>query len=263
RQYDGADQRGQQQHGQHLKGQHPGGEDRITDPLRRTGRRRDDLIRAEGADEEGGQAQASTRADEDRRTDRAVEVGAAPDRRAGQHHREEQQDDDRTEIDEHLHPREELGAQQQELHGDRAERDDEPEPRPDEMLRRDDGQRGADRDQPHGAHERIRQRDRHAATRLAAAVSSLDGSPCGSCGGGGGTVSIHVPSRSLSCNRFRMSYSAYSNSGDQNSASNGHASMQIPQYMQSAKSMSNWSSTLRCRGRAAPGTMTSSLCESM
>ena len=31
-----------------------------------------------------------------------------------------------------------------------------------------------------------------------------------------------------------MSYSAYSNSGLQNRASNGHTSTQIPQYMQSA-----------------------------
>ena len=60
-----------------------------------------------------------------------------------------------------------------------------------------------------------------------------------------------------------MSYSAYSNSGDQYSASNGQTSMQMPQYMQREKSMSNLSSTLRWRGRAAPGTTTSSLCESM
>ena len=60
-----------------------------------------------------------------------------------------------------------------------------------------------------------------------------------------------------------MSYSAYSNSGDQNSASNGQASMQIPQYMHSAKSMANRSSTLRCRDRAAPAISTVSLCESM
>ena len=46
-----------------------------------------------------------------------------------------------------------------------------------------------------------------------------------------------------------MSYSAYSNSGDQYSASNGHASMQIPQYMQSEKSIANRSSTLWLRSR--------------
>ena len=40
-----------------------------------------------------------------------------------------------------------------------------------------------------------------------------------------------------------MSYSAYSNSGLQKSASNGHTSTQIPQYMHSAKSMAKRSST--------------------
>ena len=57
--------------------------------------------------------------------------------------------------------------------------------------------------------------------------------------------------------------SAYSNSGDQNSASNGHTSMQIPQYMHSAKSMANRSSTLRLRGLPPSGAGTVSLCESM
>ena len=61
-----------------------------------------------------------------------------------------------------------------------------------------------------------------------------------------------------------MSSSAYSNSGDQNSASNGQTSMQMPQYMHSEKSMANRSSTLRCRGRAALARRgISSLCESM
>ena len=46
-----------------------------------------------------------------------------------------------------------------------------------------------------------------------------------------------------------MSVSAYSNSGLQCSASKGQTSMQIPQYMQSEKSMANRSSTLRCRSR--------------
>ncbi len=61
-----------------------------------------------------------------------------------------------------------------------------------------------------------------------------------------------------------MPYSLYSNSGDQNSASNGHTSMQIPQYMHSAKSMAKRSSTLRWRARlpsSRAGTV--SLCESM
>lgn len=61
-----------------------------------------------------------------------------------------------------------------------------------------------------------------------------------------------------------MSVSAYSNSGDQKSASKGQTSMQIPQYMQSEKSMAKRSSTLRVRARAfgsAAGRV--SLCESM
>ena len=69
--------------------------------------------------------------------------------------------------------------------------------------------------------------------------------------GAGGTVAIHSPSRSFSCSRSRMSSSAYSNSGDQYSASNGHTSMQMPQYMQSEKSIAKRSSTLRWRARAA------------
>nr|WP_285776547.1 hypothetical protein [Microtetraspora sp. NBRC 13810] len=60
-----------------------------------------------------------------------------------------------------------------------------------------------------------------------------------------------------------MSYSAYSNSGDQNSASNGHASMQMPQYMHSEKSIAKRSSTLRARGRPPSGAGRVSLCESM
>ncbi len=60
-----------------------------------------------------------------------------------------------------------------------------------------------------------------------------------------------------------MSYSAYSNSGDQNSASNGHTSMQIPQYMHSAKSIANRSRTLRVRGRPPPSAGRVSLWESM
>ena len=46
-----------------------------------------------------------------------------------------------------------------------------------------------------------------------------------------------------------MSAPAYSNSGDQNSASYGQTSTQMPQYMQSEKSIANRSSALRTRGR--------------
>ena len=52
--------------------------------------------------------------------------------------------------------------------------------------------------------------------------------------GGGRTVYVHSSSFSFSCVSSTMSYSAYSNSGLQKSASNGQTSTQIPQYMQSA-----------------------------
>ncbi len=42
--------------------------------------------------------------------------------------------------------------------------------------------------------------------------------------------------------------SEYSNSGLQNSASKGHTSTQMPQYMHSEKSMSKRSSAFFCRG---------------
>ena len=61
-----------------------------------------------------------------------------------------------------------------------------------------------------------------------------------------------------------MEYSAYSNSGDHHSASNGHTSTQMPQYMHSEKSMAKRSRTLRVRERppsVADGT--DSLWESM
>ena len=61
-----------------------------------------------------------------------------------------------------------------------------------------------------------------------------------------------------------MSSSAYSNSGDQCSASKGHTSMQMLQYMHREKSIANRSRTFRLRGRppsVAGGS--SSLCESM
>ena len=61
-----------------------------------------------------------------------------------------------------------------------------------------------------------------------------------------------------------MSVSAYSNCGLQKSASNGHTSMQMPQYMHSEKSIEKLSRTLRCRSRP-PSVVAGivSLCESM
>jgi hypothetical protein len=60
-----------------------------------------------------------------------------------------------------------------------------------------------------------------------------------------------------------MSPSAYSNSGDQKSASNGQTSMQMPQYMHSEKSIAKRSRTLRCLGRPPSGAGIVSLCESI
>ena len=92
--------------------------------------------------------------------------------------------------------------------------------------------------------------------------TSLATGPVGSSSGGGGTEPSHSRSWSRSWVSSVSSPEAYPYSGDQNSASNGQTSTQIPQYMQSAKSIANRSTTLRCRGRP-PGTSTVSLCESM
>ena len=69
--------------------------------------------------------------------------------------------------------------------------------------------------------------------RAAAAAVSGASAPI-SKAGGGKTLYVHSSRRSFSWVMRSMSYSAYSNSGLQNSASNGHTSTQIPQYMQSA-----------------------------
>ena len=82
-----------------------------------------------------------------------------------------------------------------------------------------------------------------------AAATSAGSADRSSRAGGGGTVAIQSPSRSFSWSRSRMSVSAYSNWGLQKSASNGHTSMQMPQYMHSEKSMAKRSRTLRCRSR--------------
>ena len=52
--------------------------------------------------------------------------------------------------------------------------------------------------------------------------------------GASGTVSIHSPNLVLSCSRSAILGSLYSYSGLQNSASNGHTSTQMPQYMHRA-----------------------------
>jgi len=93
--------------------------------------------------------------------------------------------------------------------------------------------------------------------------SSLGSTAPSSRGSGAGTeyaqvrrVSISWVSRSIWC-------SAYSNSGLQWRASNGHTSTQMPQYMQRAKSIANRSSMLRVRARPPSLGATCSLWESM
>ena len=77
-------------------------------------------------------------------------------------------------------------------------------------------------------------------------------------------MSIQRRSWSRSWVNSAIEYVEYSNSGDQNKASNGQTSMQMPQYMHSAKSIANRSSVLRVRMRPPPpGAGTVSLRESM
>jgi hypothetical protein len=73
-----------------------------------------------------------------------------------------------------------------------------------------------------------------------------------------------VPSSGRSCRSEIGSGPAYSYSGDQKSASNGHTSMQMPQYMHNEKSIANRSRTASTRGLpcgVSGGRV--SLCESM
>ena len=69
-------------------------------------------------------------------------------------------------------------------------------------------------------------------TGVSSGVST--GSAPTSSGGGGRTRYVHSSRRCFSWVISTMSYSAYSKSGAQNSASNGQTSTQIPQYMHSA-----------------------------
>jgi len=103
-----------------------------------------------------------------------------------------------------------------------------------------------------------------AASRALRAVSSSLGSTAPSSrGSGAGTEYAQVRRVSISWVRRSTWYSAYSNSGLQWRASNGHTSTQIPQYMQRAKSIANRSRRFRVRARPPSLGATCSLWESM
>src|SRR5258706_266737 len=80
----------------------------------------------------------------------AVEVGAASVRRLVQHDDEQQQHDDGADVEEDLHPRDELRRQHEERPGHAGQRDDEPEGGVHDVPRRDDEDGACQR---HGAEE--------------------------------------------------------------------------------------------------------------
>src|SRR4029450_5454884 len=82
--------------------------------------------------------------------------------------------------------------------------------------------------------------------------TSLGSTAPSSRGSGAGAEYGQVRKVSISWVSFSTWCSAYSNSGLQWRASNGHTSTQMPQYMQSAKSIANRSRMLRGRARAPP-----------
>src|SRR5262249_7523870 len=136
---------------------------------------------------------------------------------------EEEQHDHRADVDENLHPRDELLAEQDELRGAAGEHHHEVQRGVHDVL----GSHDADRA------ERHRRGDDPEGNVLGDHFLPFTSAPISS-GSGSGTVSIHSPSLYLSWRRSAMRVSEYSNSGLQNSASNGQTSTQMPQYMHSA-----------------------------
>ena len=182
-------------------------------------------------------------------------------RRLREHDAEQEQHDHRADVNEHLHPGDELRAEQDELRGAAREHDDEEQRRVHDVLRPHDADRAhrhRGRDDPEGHvlgnHGRTRSPAGYPPSpfgTLAAPHASADPrvlvtfvnariyflpltSAPSSRGSGSGTDSIHSPRRSLSWSSDAMLGSEYSNSGLQNSASNGQTSTQMPQYMHSA-----------------------------
>ena len=108
----------------------------------RIGRFEFDLGVVERVDQQRGED-----ADEEHATRRArppeVVVERLPrmHRRARQHDPEQEQHDDRADVDEHLHPGDELLTEQDELRGATGEHDDEEQRRVHDVLRRDDADR--------------------------------------------------------------------------------------------------------------------------
>ena len=249
---------------QHLERQHPGAEDLA----RRAARRcpppgRSTAVQPERVDQQRGQPQPGAAADQHGRPAGPVEVVGGADRRAGQHHREQQQHHDRADVDQHLHPGHQLGGEHQVEAGHRAEADHQAQAGAHQVPGGDDEQRRS-RPPPPPAPS--------SSTSAAVTVAALSWPRCSPPWtarrwGRGRAAAARWPSTrpagpcraaGRGCRTRRTRTRA-----TRSSASNGQASMQIPQYMHSEKSMSKRSSTLRWRGRAAPGTTTSSLCESM
>ena len=156
----------------------------------------------------------------------------APQPGAGEHDAEQEQHHDRTDVHQHLRDGHELGGCQDVLRGDTGEHQHQPERGVHHVLGGDDAQRGEDhhrRDDPEGDVLRdvdVVGREQHDRAHFFWAPTSSSGAS--------GTVCIHSPSLSLSWSRSAMRGSEYSYSGLQKSASNGHTSTQMPQYMHSA-----------------------------
>ena len=153
---------------------------------------------------------------------RRVESDVFPGRRSGDHDPEEEEDEHRPDVDQDHHPGDELGGQHQEQDGGAAEGRDEEQGGMHHVL---------------GGHHFQRRKQRqesddqeHPIDGGADPVSEAHFSNSGS----GGTVSSQSWSRSMSWSISPIWVSEYSYSGDQNRASKGQTSTQIPQYMHRA-----------------------------
>src|SRR3954462_6317903 len=195
----------------------------------------------------------------------AVELLRAADRSPRQHRAEQHEYDDRPDVDQHLHPGDELRGQHEVAARERAEAHHQPERGMDDVARGHDQHGRTQADDAEQPEDGVGQRHAGCPSSGALAASpsaacavrggtlratlpsaraparvgpapltSLAGSALGTSAGGAGTVGIHSRSRSRSCFLSTMSPWEYSNSGDQNNASNGQTSMQMPQYMHNA-----------------------------
>ena len=215
-QHDRADQGGEQQHATAPRTAAPrcGTASTPIAPARcRCRRRRSRSGRPRSRPRQQTMSSAGGRRAADQRCDAPVgagQVGQRADRRPGEHQREQQQHDDRADVDQHLHPGDELGGEQQVAAGDRAEGDDQPQRRVHEVPGGHDQQR---RRRPRPAPSSTKQHldDGHVARRsgrsragrcrprgrclgdFARRRPPSGRGACGSSAGGGGTVAIHSP----------------------------------------------------------------------